>query len=375
MNDQRSLNSLYAIVFINAFVFGLIVPLVPLHALELGASDVEIGIIGSLGALTTAFLPLFFGRLSEKTGRKALMFPGLATFGLVCAGYGSSLSINQIMSIKIFEGLSSALFWSPSDALAGDLAPIARRGHVAGRFGIAWSLGFILGPFTGGVMMSMIGFRASMYVSAVLMLPCLLLLYRHVAEPLRKPVSHSEAHRILGLGDPSIRPILPAMLIYGFVGGIFYSLFPAYAAYLGFTASEIGSLLSFLSLSRTLSFVYISRILAQMGKSRSMRLGGILLGIPALLLGALTGFIPLAVLLTCIGLGQGLVYSVAMVIMFGSSAKGEATGALESSIGTGWLVGPLIGGYAAEALQPLPYLTCAIISLLGLTMLSGKFTD
>lgn len=375
MNDQRSLNSLYAIVFINAFVFGLIIPLVPLHALELGASEVEIGIIGSLGALTTAFLPLFFGRLSERKGRKALMFPGLATFGCVCAGYAFSLSISQIMLIKIFEGLSSALFWSPSDALAGDLAPVTRRGHVAGRFGIAWSLGFILGPFAGGVMMSIVGFRTSMYLAAALIPPCMLLLHRNVAEPLRKPALHSEAYKVSMLVDPSIRPIIPAMLIYGFVGGTFYCLFPAYAAYLGFTASEIGSLLSFLSLSRTLSFVYTSRILARIGKSRSMRLGGILIGIPALLLVALTGFVPLAVVLACIGLGEGLVYSVVMVIIFGSSARGEATGALESSIGTGWLAGPLIGGYAAESLQPLPYLTCAVISLLGLTMVSRRFED
>jgi len=59
----------YGISFTTSLVNGLVAPVVPLFSLRLGASPLELGLIGSVGAAVYVFFALLMGRLSDRVGR------------------------------------------------------------------------------------------------------------------------------------------------------------------------------------------------------------------------------------------------------------------------------------------------------------------
>ena len=60
-----------------------------------------------------------------------------------------------------FLGIASAVMFVPSLVLATDAAPREIRGSVLGAFNAAGSLGFIVGPLTGGFVSQSVAQRAS----------------------------------------------------------------------------------------------------------------------------------------------------------------------------------------------------------------------
>jgi len=110
------------------------------------------GLLIALFMLPFAILCYPAGRLADRIGWFAPMMVGNVLFGVVFASYGV-VPKGWLPLAMVASGVLSALMFTPNLLLISDLA---RRGHGEGLFGafqVAGSLGFLVGPLVGGVLL------------------------------------------------------------------------------------------------------------------------------------------------------------------------------------------------------------------------------
>ena len=74
--------SLIALIFLNMLGFGIIVPLLPFYAKSFDAEPWQIALIFSAFSVGTFFGEPFWGRLSDKYGRKPILISTILANGL-----------------------------------------------------------------------------------------------------------------------------------------------------------------------------------------------------------------------------------------------------------------------------------------------------
>jgi MFS family permease len=98
------------------------------------------------------------GRLSERTSRTALLCGGSLLYGLATASV-TFWSAPELAAAMGFLGVTAAAMFVPSLLLTTELAPAAVRSTALGAFNAAGSLGFIVGPLTGGAVTELVAAR------------------------------------------------------------------------------------------------------------------------------------------------------------------------------------------------------------------------
>jgi len=142
--------------FMDRFSIGVFVSTFTLFLTDVhGLSAPQRGILIALFMLPFAVLSYPAGRLADRIGWFAPMMTGNVLFGVVFASYGV-VHKAWLPAAMLASGVLSALMFTPNLLLISDLA---RRGHGEGLFGafqVAGSLGFLMGPMAGGVLLSLL---------------------------------------------------------------------------------------------------------------------------------------------------------------------------------------------------------------------------
>ncbi|WP_415288579.1 MFS transporter [Brevundimonas sp. S1H14] len=142
---------LFAVVFINLVGFGLVVPLLPFFAQSLQAEPWQITLMFSAYSLGQFFAEPFWGRLSDRIGRKPVL---LATLAANAVGYlllAFAPNIWVAVAVRLFTGLGAGNISTVQGYIA-DVTPPERRAGRMGLIGAAFGLGFIVGPGLGGLL-------------------------------------------------------------------------------------------------------------------------------------------------------------------------------------------------------------------------------
>ena len=92
--DKKIFITLFFALFATVTGVGIVVPLLPVYAHNLGASGLYIGLIfGSFSISRTCLLP-YFGRLSDRTGRKPIIVIGLLAYAVVSVAFLLSTKVS-----------------------------------------------------------------------------------------------------------------------------------------------------------------------------------------------------------------------------------------------------------------------------------------
>jgi len=177
---HRSMIAPLIFAFADRFTVGFYTTTFSLFASGLhGADPPRVGLWISAFMLPFALLSFPFGVLADRMSKTALLCGGSAIYGVLTAslGFWPTAWIGPGMAVI---GMSAAVMFVPSMLMTTDLTPPAIRSTALGAFNTAGSLGFILGPMTGGLVSAAVrarpgaaaGYQAAFGVAGVAEILC-----------------------------------------------------------------------------------------------------------------------------------------------------------------------------------------------------------
>ena len=168
--DKKIFGTLFFSIFAAVTGVGIVVPLLPVYAHDLGAGGLAIGFIfGSFALSRTFFLP-YFGRLSDRKGRKRLIVIGLFSYACLSLAFMLAQNVTALVAIRFFQGIASSMMMPAIQAYVGDITPQGREGFTMGFFNMSIFFGLSLGPVLGGSIKDYWGLDASFLSMGILSL-------------------------------------------------------------------------------------------------------------------------------------------------------------------------------------------------------------
>jgi MFS family permease len=152
------------ILFIIAFLFWLsltsLLPVIPAYVADLGGTKQQIGLVMGSFAIGLLLSRTFLGKMADQKGRKQVVLIGTAVVALAPIGYLFINTVNGLMAVRAFHGISIAAFTIGYSALVVDLSPVEKRGELVGYMSLALPIGMTLGPAVGSLLQENIGYEA-----------------------------------------------------------------------------------------------------------------------------------------------------------------------------------------------------------------------
>ena len=377
-------------VLAGAFLFnlgqGVLRPTMPLYLQHVFAANYQmVTLIPVAFGLGKWMASLPTGYLLDRLGRRRLMAGGLILIALADLASAMTAAYGVFLSLRALGGVGWAAFSTAATTTMVDQT--ARRGRAVSRLLMSETSGLLLGSATGGWLYQGVSVVSPFVFEATCMLVA-------VAAFAIEPTSASTAsprsaasfarldwrllRAVLRIPGVLLMSLCNAVLI-GIQTGVLVFLFPLYLVEQGGLRPEmVGLFVSLSVLGRLLGLWLAGNASDRWGRERVL--------VPGLLVyAALLGSLPLVTHLVALGL-----WSLAIGVAAGSVAglppvligdrvvpplQGVAIGRLRTMTDTGHLLGPIIMGMLADAMQlTTPFLFAAVL-LVGVAWQSRQRSD
>lgn len=230
MTSQEKNRSLFVIALVsivNALGYGIIIPIQYAYVAHYGINAFWLGVLFASFSLAQFISTPIIGRLSDKYGRKPLLF--FSVFGTMVSFllFAIAQSSPIIFLARILDGISGGNI-SVAQAVISDITDVKERAKWFGVLGASFGFGFVVGPAIGGLL-SGYSIQMPFYFAAVIsFLACLIILFVQ-KESLSK--EHAEKKKITSLFDPRslvhalFEPFVGVVLVANFIAVFAFSLF------------------------------------------------------------------------------------------------------------------------------------------------------
>lgn len=362
-------------LFLDILGLGIVIPVLPqlVDGFVAGgpseAAPIYSALAASYALMQFLFAPLV-GALSDRFGRRRVVLLALFLFGVDYLVQGFAPSLAWLFAGRLLAGVTGATI-TTANAYIADISTPATRARNYGFVGVAFGLGFIVGPSLGGLL-GEVGLRLPFFVAAGVALLNWLYGYFVLPESLppeaRRPFSWRRANPIGGLGGLRAYPLV-AGLAFAFV---FVSLaqrglevvWVLYTDYrFGWGELENGLSLALVGLMTAFVQGFLVRLVVpRLGERRAIVVGLAIAAIGFALYGlAWSGGVMLAIVVfASLGAIAGPALQGLIAGAVPSSEQGSVQGALASALSLTAIVAPLIAGVlfgwfsGPDALLPLP---------------------
>jgi len=254
----RKILPLLLTAFIDSLGFGIVLPLLPTLIMQpesalmpdalLSVKGLFFGLIITIFCLGQFFGGPMLGAISDRYGRKKVLCASIA-IGAVSYLLGSlsilAGSIVLFLIARLFQGVSSANF-SIAQAMVVDLSREEQKRNNFGLVGMAWGVGFILGPCLGGFFSEQ--HTLAFFFSSMICLLNLALILMLVKESLqiRKNSPWSPLGSIRDMKKAFTHPSLKGVFFTTFIFSLGWGFFTEFAPIMlmdrfSFGAREIGN--------------------------------------------------------------------------------------------------------------------------------------
>jgi MFS transporter, DHA1 family, tetracycline resistance protein len=148
---SRTLLIAFFTVFLDLLGFGLIIPIQPFLAEAFGATPTVVTLLGASYSLMQFIFAPFWGRLSDRIGRRPVILTSVAISAIGYAAFGFAGSLPGLFAARMISGFGNANI-PTAQAIIADTTSGKDRARGMGLIGAAFGLGFIFGPALGGIL-------------------------------------------------------------------------------------------------------------------------------------------------------------------------------------------------------------------------------
>jgi DHA1 family tetracycline resistance protein-like MFS transporter len=221
--SAAALPTLLGVMFINLLGFGIVVPLLPFYAKSFDAPAWQIALIFSVYSIGAFFGEPFWGRLSDRIGRKPILVSTVAGNCLCYLALAFAPNVYVAFIVRLIGGLASGN-GAVIQGYIADVTPPEERMQRMSYLGAAYNLGFIVGPAVGGLLAhpsaGHAGFRLPLLAASGLSAICATGLALFLSES-RKRTARFGARpgRFAVLGSALSDPTVSRLMLVTFLGG------------------------------------------------------------------------------------------------------------------------------------------------------------
>jgi multidrug resistance protein len=382
--------TIWTTVALDLVGFGIVLPILPLYAEKFGAGGTVVGLlVASFSVAQLVFAP-FWGRLSDRVGRKPILVVSLVgtAVGSLLTGLAGSVAV--LFVGRVVDGISGASV-SVAQASVVDVAPPEDRPRLMGLLGAAFGLGFVAGPALGALA-ALGGDEVPFLVAAAVAGVNAVVAIRRLPETrptTRSGVSHAvpDDATDAGTGAPRARGRrdVARLVALAFVSLVAFSAFEATFALLGerrvdLTISSAGAVFACIGvLLVVVQTTLVGPVVARLGETGALRAGLLVNGAGLALLAAAQGWALLVPAVALLAVGQGVLTPTLASAVGGRARverRGAALGLQQSAGGLARVAGPVAGGALFEHVGvPAPYVAGAVLVLLALLLVPTLSSD
>ena len=352
---------IFVTVFIDLIGFGMVIPILPYYANTppFNATPLEIGFLVASYSVMQFFFSPVLGRLSDRYGRRPILFISLlgSAVGYFVIGFSNTLLL--VFIGRIIGGITGGNI-STAQAYIADVTSKKNRAKGMGLFGAAFGLGFIFGPAIAGVL-SKYGIHIPFFFAAALSFANAVALYFILPESLKpgaRAVIQKNKSRILELFESlkhkEFREINIVYFLLVTAFSIMTYAFVLYTAYrYGYTPEQNGYLFAYVGIIAILGQGFLfGRLVNRFGESPLIVVGCLLMVVSLFavpLVGPHSGgLVGLLIGTAVLSFGNALA-SPGLTSLASKTAdeheQGRKLGIMQSSASLARAVGPLLGGF------------------------------
>jgi MFS transporter, DHA1 family, tetracycline resistance protein len=358
---------IFITVFIDLIGFGIVIPVLPYYVEGTGfnASPRAVGLLfASYSIMQLIFTPIL-GRLSDKYGRRPVLFLSLLGTGIGFLIMGLATTLWMLFAGRIIDGITGGNI-STAQAYVADVTTPENRAKGMGMIGAAFGLGFIFGPAIGGIL-SRWGIHVPFLFASALAFANAVLLYFTLPEtvtpdhPARASAATGRWSQLLrALKQQRLAFVLAIYFLFIVAFSIMTSSFALFTMYrFGYDAHDTGWLFVFVGvIGAIIQGGLIGRLVKRFGEMPLVIMGATLFAASLFVIpltSPRTGLVTLLLVGATFAVGNALSGPSLMGLASKSVGRGEQGGVLgvtQSVASLARTVGPLLSSlfiYSAVA--------------------------
>lgn len=363
-SEQVSLAPIFLIVLVDVFGMTLVLPLLAIYAETFHATPLQATLLVSVFAACQFVAGPLIGHWSDRIGRKPMLI--LSQIG-TCLGFiimARAHTLWVLYVARIIDGATAGNISLAQAYIADNTAP-ERRTKAMGLIGIAFGLGFFVGPALTGLLSEHYGLVAPIWLAALLSavsIVCTLTLLKPGHSQAKPPADRRSAFNLRNYGAyfrrPTMRVPLTQFFFYILSFSTFLSGFALFAerrfSWHGefFGPREIGFVFAYVGLlGVVVQGGLLGRLSAWLGDAKLIAVGFGALILGFLALGFSGALAMLLVAATLLAFGNSVLRPALSSVITKHAERheqGVIAGVMTSLVSLASIIAPLVGGLLIE---------------------------
>ena len=367
--NKRILGVLFLTLLVVMLGFSILFPIEAFYIKSFNATSLSMGALIMLYSLMQFIFSPFWGRLSDRIGRKPVLLIGLCGYALSMVAMGMATELWHLFAARGFGGILSSATLPTAMAVIADSTDEEHRTRGMGILGAAFGLGVIIGPAVGGLLgrnhlwlpyFVTAGLAAAIMVFVLVALPESLPPARRGAHAGRRKSRWAAFHRAISalyfISFIVSFTLAGLEATFGFLAADRYGLGP----------DKVGLMFVVMGLaSAGIQGGAIGPLQRRFGDTRLIQAGLVVsaIGFTAIALAATPLLATIAIAVFAAGNGLIRPANVSLISKRAQVGHGLAIGLLDSFDSMGRIAGPLVGGLLYRFYDYLPYALGAVLTL------------